>query len=49
LYALFLRKWNEREKPEWKSATELTPQQLKDREDLAVQIADELEKEGSGR
>lgn len=49
LYELFLRKWNEREKPEWKSATELTPQQLKDREDLAVQIAGELEKERSGR
>jgi predicted ATPase len=42
LYSLFLKKWAEREKPEWIAATELTLEQQQDRERLAEQIAAEL-------
>jgi len=42
LYELFLRKWAEREKPEWTKNVELTPDQLKEREALAAEIATEI-------
>lgn len=45
IYELFLKKWAEREKPEWTASVELTPEQLKERETLAAEIADELSKE----
>jgi hypothetical protein len=45
IYELFLKKWAEREKPEWTASVELTPEQLKERESLAAEIADDLSKE----
>ena len=42
LYELFLRKWAEGEKPEWTKNIELTPEQLKEREALAAEIAAEI-------
>jgi predicted ATPase len=42
LYELFLRKWTEREKPEWAKAVDLTPEQQREREHLAEEIAAEL-------
>ncbi|MDP2897331.1 MAG: AAA family ATPase [bacterium] len=47
LYDLFLKKWSEREKPEWTKTTELTPEQQREREDLAADIARELAAEQS--
>ncbi len=34
LFELFLQKWTERERPEWRQAVELTPEQLREREKL---------------
>jgi hypothetical protein len=45
IYELFLRKWAEREKPEWTATVELTPDQLRERESLAAEIAAELANE----
>ncbi|MBS0220800.1 MAG: AAA family ATPase [Proteobacteria bacterium] len=42
LFELFLQKWTEHERPEWRGAVELTPEQLKDREKLAADIVAEL-------
>lgn len=42
LYELFLRKWAEREKPEWTKTVELTSEQVKEREALAAEIAAEI-------
>jgi hypothetical protein len=42
LYSLFLRKWTEREKPEWTKTVELTPEQLREQEELAAEIAAEI-------
>lgn len=42
LYELFLRKWTEREKPEWANTAEFTAEQQVERERLAAQIADEI-------
>lgn len=42
LYSLFLKKWTEREKPEWVEAVDLTSEQLKEREALAAEILDEI-------
>ena len=46
LFELFLQKWTERERPEWRHAIELTPEQLRDREKLAVDIVAEIAVEG---
>ena len=42
LYELFLKKWAEREKPEWTKDSQLTSEQLKEQEQLAADIAAEL-------
>lgn len=42
LYSLFLKKWTEREKPEWIETVNLTSEQLKEREALAADILDEI-------
>src|ERR1035441_4741473 len=42
LYDLFLKKWSEREKPEWSRTAELTPEQQEEREKLAAEIAREV-------
>lgn len=42
LYELFLRKWTERERPEWTTATDFTAEQQAERERLASQIAEEM-------
>jgi predicted ATPase len=49
LYKLFLTKWTALEKPEWTKAVELTPQQMKEREELAQQIAEEIAEERSSK
>ena len=46
LFELFLRKWTERERPEWRQMVELTPEQLRDREQLAADIIAEIVVEG---
>jgi predicted ATPase len=46
LFELFLQKWTERERPEWRHAVELTPEQLRDREKLAADIVAEIAVEG---
>lgn len=46
LFELFLQKWTERERPEWRQAVELTPEQLRDREKLATDIVAEIAFEG---
>lgn len=45
LYELFLRKWTERERAEWRATVELTPDQLRDRDRLADEIAAEIDAE----
>jgi len=45
LYSLFLRKWTEREKPEWTKTVELTAQQLKEQQELAAEIVAEISSE----
>ncbi|RWX74858.1 hypothetical protein EPK99_23495 [Neorhizobium lilium] len=47
LFELFLQKWTERERPEWRQAVELTPEQLHDREKLAADIVAEISVGGS--
>jgi ABC-type multidrug transport system ATPase subunit len=42
LFELFLQKWTERERPEWRQAVELTPEQLRDHEKLAADIVAEI-------
>jgi predicted ATPase len=42
LYELFLRAWTEREDPAWTRAIQLTPEQRRDRANLAAQIVEEL-------
>lgn len=42
LYRLFLQKWTAREKPEWRRGVTLTPEQLREREALAEEIAWEI-------
>jgi ABC-type multidrug transport system ATPase subunit len=46
LFELFLQKWTERERPEWRQAVELTPEQLRDHEKLAADIVAEIAVEG---
>ena len=46
LFQLFLEKWTARERPEWRDAIELTPEQLRDRERLAADIVAEIAVEG---
>jgi len=46
LFELFLQKWTERERPEWRNTVELTPEQLRDREKLAADIVAEIAVEG---
>jgi predicted ATPase len=50
LYALFLKKWAEREQPTWTESVELTPDQIKARESLASEIVAEIAaEEAAGR
>jgi hypothetical protein len=48
LFDLFLRKWTERERPEWRDTVKLTPTQLRDREQLAADIVAEIAAERQG-
>jgi predicted ATPase len=45
LYQLFIKAWTEREDPTWRETVELTPEQMRDREELAAQIVNELQRE----
>jgi predicted ATPase len=47
LYRLFLQKWTAREKPAWSRGVTLTPEQLREREALAEEIAAEIAAERS--
>ena len=49
LYELFIKKWTEREKREWTEAVELTQEQLREREKLAAEIAEEIAAEMEDR
>lgn len=42
LFELFLRKWTERERPEWRQTVELTPEQLRARDKIAADIVAEI-------
>jgi predicted ATPase len=42
LFELFLQKWTERERPEWRATVELTPEQLRARDKLAADIVAEI-------
>jgi predicted ATPase len=49
LYELFIRAWTAQEDPEWRGVVQLSPEQLRDREQLAARIVAELAAEDDTR
>lgn len=45
LYTLFLRKWAERQQPDWDRGSELTFDEVQERDELAAKIVDEIARE----
>lgn len=45
LYEIFTRAWTEREDPSWREAVQLSPEQRRDREQLAAEIVEQLANE----